>query len=223
MVAKIDDFKSLISQKGGLAKSNIFRVELPGFPGVTKEEINLLCRDVILPGRQIISREKTIGMQNRSVAYGHLYQPVSMTFVLLNDYGIKKYFEYWQSRAINQTSFEVGYKKDYAKPVKIQQLKKSTNPTENDIIHEVELYDAYPVTINDIRFSNDLDQIAEINVSLQFTNWKSDFEKTIPAPAKRRDAILDINLEGTINSIFDKLDIPNTPQEIFDFVVDRIL
>lgn len=223
MVVGVDDLKSLVSLKGGMARSNLFRVELPSFAGATKEEINLLCRNVVLPGRQIISREKSIGIQNRKVAYGHLYQEVNMTFSLMNDYGIKKYFEYWQSKAVNQTSYEIGYKKEYAKPVKIQQLKKSTNPTENDIIYEVELYDAFPVTMNDIALSNDTDQLAELNISLGFTSWKSNFEKPIKAASTPKGAFLDINLEGTVSSIFDILEIPDTPQEIFDYVINRAL
>jgi len=212
----VDDFKSLVSKKGGVARSNIFRVELPSFAGVTKEEINLLCRDVVLPGRQIITREKNIGIQNRKVAYGHLYQEVSMTFTLLNDYGIKKYFEYWQSKAVNQTSFEIGYKKEYAKTVKIQQLKKSTDARVDDIIYEVELYDAFPVTMNDIRLSNDLDQLAELNVSIGFTNWKSNFEK----PIKPGGSFLDINFDASISTLFD---IPDTSEEVLDYLLTRII
>lgn len=223
MVAKIDDFKGLISQKDGVARSNLFRVELPPFPGVTRPEINLLCKNVNLPGRQILTREKTIGLQTRKVSYGYASDDVTMTFQVLNDYGVRKYFEYWQSKAVNQTSYEIGYKKDYAKPVKIQQLKKSQNVTRDDIIYEVELFDAFPTTMNQIQMSNDPDQLVELSVQLSYTNWKSNFEKQIKAPVVKQQAFLDFDAVGTINSVFDIIGIPNTPQEIFDYVVDRII
>ena len=223
MVANIDDLKGLISQKDGVARANLFRVELPPFPGVTRPEINLLCKNVNMPGRQILTREKTIGLQTRKVSYGYASDDITMTFQVLNDYGVKKYFEYWQSKAVNQTSYEIGYKKEYAKPVKIQQLKKTQNATVDDIIYEVELFDAFPTTMNQIQMSNDLDQLVELTVQLSYTNWKSNFEKVIKAPKIKQQAYLDFDAVGTINGIFDKNGIPNTPQEIFDFTIGRVI
>ena len=56
----VDDFKSLVSNKGGIARANLFSVSLPGLPGIaTNEEMNLLCKDVSLPGRQVTTRERT--------------------------------------------------------------------------------------------------------------------------------------------------------------------
>jgi len=44
--------------------------------------------------------------------------------MVLNDYGIKNYFDRWSDLAIDPNTYEIGYKRDYAKPVKIQALKK---------------------------------------------------------------------------------------------------
>ncbi len=212
-LATIDDFKSLISDKGGAARSNIFRVELPTLPGATKEQINLLCRDANLPGRQILTRERTIGITTKKMAYGYLSEDVSMTFQVLNDYGIKEYIETWQNLAVNQTTKEIGYKKDYSFPVKIQQLKKGISlPTYNkrlglfelnvesitrdDIVYEVELLDAFPTTMNAIQLNNDQDGLVELNIQLSYTNWKSGF--TEPANSNN---ILNVFL-GTLLSRF---------------------
>ena len=64
-LSSLDDFKALVSQKDGIARTNVFRVELPSLPGATKTQLNLLCKDVNLPGRQIITRERTIGIVNK--------------------------------------------------------------------------------------------------------------------------------------------------------------
>ena len=210
-LSALDDFKALVSQKDGIARTNVFRVELPSLPGATKTQLNLLCKDVNLPGRQIITRERTIGIVNKKMAYGYLNEDISMTFHVLNDFGVKQYFETWQNLAVNQNTKEIGYKKDYSFPVKIQQLKKGIGfpvynkslgifeinvdfITREDIVYECELIDAFPTTMNAVQLNNDLDGLVELNVQLSYTNWKSNF--TDPS-----NSVLDVFL-GTLLSRF---------------------
>jgi hypothetical protein len=180
----IDDFKGLVSSKGGIARANLFSVSLPtDIPGVTqtKSEINLLCKDVVLPGRQVTTRERTIGLTTRKMAYGYLVDDISMTFHVLNDYGIKEYFEAWQNAAVDQETYEIGYKSDYAKDVTINQIKKgrgstvvNTNQLQTDeIIYSCVLEEAFPTTMNAIQLNNELDGILELNVQLSYTNWRA--------------------------------------------------
>jgi len=120
----IDQFKSLISQRHGIARPNLFRVKLPSLPGASMEELNILCKDVVLPGRQILTSNRQIGLKMEKIPYGYSVPDVSMTFHVLNDYGVKEYFETWQSLAVNQDTYEVGYQKTFAKDVVIEQLRK---------------------------------------------------------------------------------------------------
>ena len=126
-MASIDQFKSLMSRKGGLARANVFRIKLPSIPGATSEEVNLLCKDVQLPGRQIMTNERQIGMKLEKIPYSYAVTEISFTFHVMNDYGIKQYFEQWQNLAVDQNTFEVGYQKGkggYAFDIVIEQLKK---------------------------------------------------------------------------------------------------
>lgn len=129
-MASIDQFKSLVSAKDGMARPNLFLIELPGgFPGASVRELNLLCKDVQLPGRQIMTNERRIGMKMERMAYGYAVTDISLSFHVMNDYGVKEYFEAWQNLAVDQNKFEAGYQKardgsGYAKTVKIRQLKK---------------------------------------------------------------------------------------------------
>lgn len=188
----IDQFKSLVSSKGGVARANVFRVRLPSLPGVaSSRDISLLCKDVQLPGRQILTNERRIGLQFEKVAYGYAVQDINMTFHVMNDYGIKKYFETWQNLAVDQTSFEVGYYNDYTFQIVIDQLKKGvTLPTysfgnlldlftprtvtvaNDQIIYSCQLTNAFPTTMNAIQLNNDQDGIVELNVQLSYKNWK---------------------------------------------------
>ena len=123
-VQTIDDLKALVSSKGGVARGNVFAVSLPPLAGLRSRELNLLCSSVNLPGRQIMSQDRTIGLINQKVANNHAFDDVSLTFRCLNDYGIREYFETWQNLCIDQQSLEVGYLNEYAFNVKIHQLKR---------------------------------------------------------------------------------------------------
>ena len=126
-MASINQFKSLVNAKNGIARSNLFRVKLPSLPGATMEELNVLCKDVQLPGRQVLTNDRRIGMQLEKVPYGYAVTDISFTFHVLNDYGVKEYFETWQNLAVNQNTYEVGYQRGpsgYARQVEIEQFKK---------------------------------------------------------------------------------------------------
>jgi len=78
---------------------------------------------------------------------------------------------------------KANYKVNYAKSVKIHQLRKplvnknlSAGPFNFDIglgggsIYSVELVDAFPTSISAVDLSNDLDQLIQLNVELSYTN-----------------------------------------------------
>jgi hypothetical protein len=206
-MASIDQLKALIARKGGIARANIFRVKLPNLSGVSSQDINLLCKDVQLPGRQIMTNDRQIGMKLERIPYNYAVGDVTMTFHVLNDYGIKQYFEAWQNLAVDQNSYEVGYqrgKDGYARNIVIEQLRRGiiqlptyTLPlgglldtpltfespdvdfiTSQHVIHSVTLENSFPTTLTSIQLNNDLDGIVELSVQLSYTNWRSNLTPT---------------------------------------------
>lgn len=213
----IDTLKGMVSSKLGLARSNNFLIELPrlddtpppgliestispfipSIPGVTKDsmpnsvELNTLCKGASLPGKQILTADRRVGMVNEKVAYGYAVSDISLTFNMLNDYGVKNYFDKWLSLIVEDgyrngelASQVVKYKDSYAKPITIHQLRKpqigfsaNLGPISGNIgfgggsVYSVLLVKAFPTTVNEITFTNDLDGIVELTVSLSFTNW----------------------------------------------------
>lgn len=126
MAFRIDDFKSQVGKGGGFAMGNLFKIFLPPLKGDARE-MNLLCKAASLPGRQITSIDKPMGLQNTKIAYGYAVDDVTLTFHCLNDMKIREYFETWQNLAINQETLEVGYFNEYTHPVIIQHIKKGTS------------------------------------------------------------------------------------------------
>jgi hypothetical protein len=212
-MASIDDLKSVATSKLGFARANQFLVELPpvgsgGFGGLTgflanllpsipnipgilntgnpsSREMNILCSNATLPGKQILTTDRRIGMEFQKVAYGYAVQEVSLTFYLMNDYGVKSYFDAWSDLVLNQDTGEVGYKQDYAKTVKIHQLRRARKGFSTNIgpltanlevgggtIYAVELIDAFPTTIGAVQLSNELDGLVQLQVDLSYTKWQ---------------------------------------------------
>jgi len=64
-MASIEQLRSLVTQKDGIARGNVFRVKLPSMPGASSEEVNLLCTNVNIPGRQIMTRKKDTASLNK--------------------------------------------------------------------------------------------------------------------------------------------------------------
>ena len=73
-MASISEIKSSITFGGGLARTNKFLVSLPslgsggivGFLG--SRNMNILCRSAQIPGKQVTTHEKRIGMKLEKVA-----------------------------------------------------------------------------------------------------------------------------------------------------------
>ncbi len=197
MSYNVEQLKSLISRKGGLAQANMWKVHLPSLPGVqSSRDLNVLCKDVVLPGRQIITQERTIGMKPKKVAYAYGEEDVPMTFLLLNDYGIKEYFESWQKMIINFDTQGIKYKDDYCRDIVITQLAKrkkdgidinfnidlSANSLAEmfdlSIRTDIEIYKcrlkrAFPSTMNALTLNNEQNGLLELNVQMSYDNWES--------------------------------------------------
>ena len=127
MANSLNQLKSLITAKGGVARPNLYRIKFPSLPGSTSEELNILCKDIQLPGRQIVTNERRIGLKTEKVPYGYAVTDLPVTFHVMNDYGVKEYFETWQNLAVNQQTQEIGYQRGhggYARTVEIEQFKK---------------------------------------------------------------------------------------------------
>lgn len=165
---------------------------IPSIPGLTppsnpgSRELNVLCKTASLPAKQITTVDRQVGMVNEKIASGYAVSEVTLSFYMLNDYGVKNYFDTWTKLILNEETNEVGYKKDYAKSVKIHQLRKpqinksaNLGPLRVNVglgsgsVYSVELLEAFPTTISSIEFTNDLDGLIEFNVSLSYYNWKT--------------------------------------------------
>lgn len=199
-MASIEELKSTITAGGGPALPHQYLVQLPAIPGSSlgARERNALCKAARLPGRQILTYDRQIGLMNQKMAYGYGVAEVTLVFHILNDYKTRDYFERWQNLAVDQASQQIQYSNNYKFPVQIYQLKKGQSfqlfdrsfgfnlgpfgiNFNIDIeanraatgVYAVELEKAFPTTLNGIDFADaSTDQTLEISVDLSYRNWK---------------------------------------------------
>ena len=203
MANTIEDLKALVNTKLGFARPNKFLVTLPtvgvgggllagiigAFSGMgggaSPRELNILCSNVTMPGKQILTNDRRIGMEFQKVAYGYAVDDVTMTFYLMNDYGVKDYFDSWRSTIRDEEGQESNYKNEYAKTVSIHQLRQPLKGFSKQIgpirfnaglgggsVYSVNLIEAFPIAASAIELNNDLDGLVQLQVTFAYTNWK---------------------------------------------------
>ena len=203
MANSIEDIKALANTKLGFARSNKFLITMPtvgvgggllagligafsgGGGGASPRELNILCSNVTMPGKQILTNDRRIGMEFQKVAYGYAVDDVNMTFYLMNDYGIKDYFDSWRSTILDEEGQASNYKNEYAKTITIHQLRQPLKGFSKQVgpirfnagigggsVYSVNLIEAFPIATSAIELNNDLDGLVQLQVSFAYTNWK---------------------------------------------------
>lgn len=177
MTYSIEQLKGEISRGGGIAKGNLYRVILPIIPEIYlnltgvdvayTQSLNVLCKSAQMPGRQLTTVDRTIGVVNQKVAYGYANDDVNLSFMGLNNYVARKYFEDWQFYAMNEDTHEVRYKDQYAKNIVIEQL-----DMQHRVVYSVTLEKAFPTQVLNVDFANENSQAVDINVTLSYTRWR---------------------------------------------------
>tara|TARA_B100001093_G_scaffold520452_1_gene616113 strand:- start:7290 stop:7973 length:684 start_codon:yes stop_codon:yes gene_type:complete len=170
----IDNLKSIISKKSGLAKANRFLViftpptqplanlSLNNVVGklargqnplknfiTNPRDIAFLCENASLPGRQITTSDFSAQKQTIKIPNGFIEEDVSMSFILTNDFFMKEVFDTWLSGIVDTSTYTLGYKSDYQTDITIQTLDDDDKPT-----YSITLINAYPITIGSVELDN---------------------------------------------------------------------
>jgi len=197
----IDTLKSTINRRGGVARGNRFAVyithpsrgmnSLLNFNPATllsnlisgdgvnagdfiqdPRDMFLLCKSCTLPGKRISTTEATHNHNLSKKPYSAATDEVTMSFIMTNDYYIKKYFDMWQEMIVDTSGdhYKTFYKNDYVTDVTIQQLSAS-----NDVIpgYSIQLRNAYPIQVGAMELDNESEGLLEVSITWEYDNFKS--------------------------------------------------
>ena len=187
----IDNLKSVIGKRGGLAKANRFQVVFTPPPAISgasiakgligaltsggslksaipdPRDISYLCETVTLPGRAIATVDYIAEKQAVKIPYGFINEDVTATFLLTNDYYMKTMFDGWLEMCHDSTTYRAKFKKDFVTDVVIQQLNEQDVP-----IYGIRLENAFPTGVAGIALDNNSEStIQKLSVTFAYDNY----------------------------------------------------
>ena len=172
MPGTINDFKSSFTKD--LARANRFDVNIPiplTLIPYIKSARNLVyrCENANLPGRSLMTLEQKIG-SNPVEKYPYLtgYNDMDLTFIVDGDMQQKIFFDAWMN-FINPTyNYNFRYKGDYATTIQINQY-----DVENKVSYSVNLFDAFPISMNQLDLDWSSDNPHKLSVTFAYTRWNN--------------------------------------------------
>jgi len=171
MAGNINDFKSSFTKD--LARSNRFDVDvtipLVMIPYVTSaRSLKYRCENAQLPGRTLATTEqKTYGPIEKH-PYLNTYNDIDLTFIVDDDMQQRILFDAWLNYINPAYSNNMRYKSDYATILKINQYDVS-----GDLTYSVNLYDAFPISMNQMDLDWSGDGYHKLNVTFAYTYWQN--------------------------------------------------
>lgn len=171
MARTINDFKSSFS--GDLSRQNRFDVNIPVpltlLPYVkAARNLTFRCENTNLPGRTLATTEqKTYGPVEK-YPYLSTYNDIDFTFILDDDMSSKLLFDGWLNYINPTYNYNFRYKENYATTLTVNQYDVS-----NELSYSVNLYDAYPISMNQLDLDWNGDGYHKLTVTFAYTYWKN--------------------------------------------------
>jgi hypothetical protein len=190
----IQEFIAVIGKKGGIAKTNRFKIKiyLSGVSDVLSNltsdggrDISLLCESVSFPGKTIQSIEFSSYRNPIKIPTGFANEDVSATFHLTNDYYIKKIFDQWLNAIVNIDNYFIAYDKQFKTNIEIYQLNEK-----DEEVYGVTLFEAYPISMNTVELSNaSTNSTQKLTVEFTYNTW-------VPINIKLKNYVGDVNFRS---------------------------
>ena len=145
--------------------------------------LDIMCAQTSLPGKMINVSETRYNGDTVKAGHSILYGQHQFTFKVSTDMFEKTIIDNWMNIVVNPNTHEVGYHRDYATNIIINQLN-----TNDQIVKSIMLEDAWPVNVNELIVSNlEFNNTHELMVQFAYRRWK------------------DVDLDTTGNGLLDKL------------------
>ncbi len=135
-----------------------------------------------IPGKQLQSFAYSPYRNPVEVPTGYINDELNMSFILTNDYFVKKFFDKWTQLIVDPTSYLISYPEDYRADINIQQL-----GPDGEVIYEVTATEAFPKSVKGVDFTSDQTQINKIDVTFAFTDIIDKNQGTLTQQQAYRD------------------------------------
>lgn len=171
MAGNISEFKSTF--KRDLSRPHKFDVNIPIpltlIPYITSaKSLTYRCENASLPGRTFATAEQRTYGPIEKYPYLNTYTDIDMTFIVDDDMSQKIFFDAWLNFINPLYNNNMRYKGDYSTVITVNQY-----DVTNQISYSCNLYDAYPISINQMDLDWSSDGYHKLNVTFAYTYWQN--------------------------------------------------
>lgn len=171
MPGNISEFKSTFQKD--LSRPHKFDVNIPIpltlIPYITSaKSLTYRCENANLPGRTFATAEQKTYGPIEKYPYLNTYTDIDMTFIVDDDMSQKIFFDAWLSYINPLYNNNMRYKGDYSTIITVNQY-----DVTNKISYSVNLYDAFPVSMNQMDLDWSSDGYHKLNVTFAYTYWQN--------------------------------------------------
>lgn len=157
--------KFIADNKLGFAKSNRFRVTIPG----RDHNYIALCESVEFPGRNFNATDMRIYGPSFKAPSLSTYSDVNLTFLCDLNLNQKKVFDDWMNEVNGIGNFNFSYRDEYVCDVSITQYNELGDKT-----YEMMLMGAFPISVNALVGNWADDNYHRLQVTLTYQYWKEE-------------------------------------------------
>jgi hypothetical protein len=195
MAGTINDFKA--SFKTDLARPSRFDVQINAplalvpYMGDVRR-LTYRCDSAQLPGRTFATAEQKIGSNPiEKFPYLTTYNDMDLTFIVDDDMKQKVFFDQWLELINPTLNFNYQYKQNYATIITVNQY-----DVTNKLSYSVDLYDAYPISMNQLDLDWSNEGFHKLSVTFAYTRWQNNSVQNLV------QNILQQGLSTVVNDVF---------------------
>lgn len=171
MAGSINDFKASFRKE--IARPHKFDVNIPIPLTLTPyissaRSLVYRCENASLPGRTFATAEQKTYGPIEKYPYLNTYTDIDMTFIVDDDMSQKVFFDAWMNYINPLYNNNMRYKGDYSTVITVNQY-----DVNNQISYSVNLYDAYPISMNQMDLDWSADGYHKLNVTFAYTYWQN--------------------------------------------------
>jgi hypothetical protein len=194
MAGSISDFKSSFTKD--VARSNRFDVFIPIPPVLlpyfsSARTLQMRCENAQLPGKTFATTEQKFGSAPvEKFPYATNFTDIDLTFIVDDDMQQKLLFDGWMNYVSPVYNYNIRYKSDYTTALTINQY-----DVENNLTYSVNLYDAYPISMNQMDLNWGNDGMHKLVITFAYTNWQNNSLQDVGMQ------LLDMGIAGVANAV----------------------
>ena len=170
----VASFSSQISSHG-LASPNKFEVIFSAIPGTEaheRKQLNLMCDQVSLAGRDVQAvLDLQYGIRRQVVYNAPAYTPLSVSFICTDNMEEKRILDKWNNKCVNTTKgFDVAYYDDYVGHLDVYVLDRSGKKR----TYHMHYHEVYPKTVTAVEMNHGTTNAAmRVTAEIQYAYWST--------------------------------------------------